>query len=272
MGGADRGRAATCSSGRRRSGSPRSSTAWSRVDDAGAVVRPAMLWNDVKSAPQAAELVTEFGGPGRVGGAHRVRADDVVHRHQAPLAGRARAGARRPGAPGHAAARLADLAAGRRRTARARQAGGDPPSSRPPTAVTRRGPGTSPPPRARWLPGLRRAGARPAGRAAPGRRARRGGRADPVGRGDLRGHRGQHGRGARPGPARRRRRGVHRHLGHRLRGDRAAVGRPDRAGQRVRRRDRPVPAARLHAQRGPGARRHRADARRRPRPGCPTWR
>ncbi|MGH3250476.1 MAG: xylulokinase [Trebonia sp.] len=34
------------------------------VDDAGAVVRPAMLWNDVKSAPQAAALVTEFGGPG----------------------------------------------------------------------------------------------------------------------------------------------------------------------------------------------------------------
>ena len=33
------------------------------VDEAGDVVRPAMLWNDVKSAPQAAELVTEFGGP-----------------------------------------------------------------------------------------------------------------------------------------------------------------------------------------------------------------
>ncbi|HEX3512436.1 MAG TPA: xylulokinase [Trebonia sp.] len=33
------------------------------VDDVGAVVRPAMLWNDVKSAPQAAALVTEFGGP-----------------------------------------------------------------------------------------------------------------------------------------------------------------------------------------------------------------
>ena len=32
------------------------------LDEAGAVVRPAMLWNDVKSAPQAAELVTEFGG------------------------------------------------------------------------------------------------------------------------------------------------------------------------------------------------------------------
>ena len=33
------------------------------VDEDGAVVRPAMLWNDVKSAPQAAALVTEFGGP-----------------------------------------------------------------------------------------------------------------------------------------------------------------------------------------------------------------
>jgi xylulokinase len=32
------------------------------LDEAGTVVRPAMLWNDVKSAPQAAELVTEFGG------------------------------------------------------------------------------------------------------------------------------------------------------------------------------------------------------------------
>jgi xylulokinase len=33
------------------------------LDDDGQVIRPAMLWNDVKSAPQAAELVTEFGGP-----------------------------------------------------------------------------------------------------------------------------------------------------------------------------------------------------------------
>jgi len=33
------------------------------VDADGRVIRPAMLWNDVKSAPQAAELVTEFGGP-----------------------------------------------------------------------------------------------------------------------------------------------------------------------------------------------------------------
>jgi xylulokinase len=33
------------------------------LDEAGAVVRPAMLWNDVKSAPQAAAMVAEFGGP-----------------------------------------------------------------------------------------------------------------------------------------------------------------------------------------------------------------
>ncbi|HMD26612.1 MAG TPA: FGGY family carbohydrate kinase, partial [Streptosporangiaceae bacterium] len=32
------------------------------LDESGAVIRDAMLWNDVKSAPQAAELVSEFGG------------------------------------------------------------------------------------------------------------------------------------------------------------------------------------------------------------------
>ncbi len=34
------------------------------LDEAGAVIRPAMLWNDVKSAPQASELIAELGGPG----------------------------------------------------------------------------------------------------------------------------------------------------------------------------------------------------------------
>jgi xylulokinase len=33
------------------------------LDEAGEVIRPAMLWNDVRSAPQARELVAEFGGP-----------------------------------------------------------------------------------------------------------------------------------------------------------------------------------------------------------------
>jgi xylulokinase len=33
------------------------------LDDAGAVVRPALLWNDNRSAPQAAALIDELGGP-----------------------------------------------------------------------------------------------------------------------------------------------------------------------------------------------------------------
>jgi xylulokinase len=33
------------------------------LDAAGQVVRPALLWNDVRSAPQAAKLVEQFGGP-----------------------------------------------------------------------------------------------------------------------------------------------------------------------------------------------------------------
>ena len=33
------------------------------VDEAGQVIRPALLWNDVRSAPQAAALIAEMGGP-----------------------------------------------------------------------------------------------------------------------------------------------------------------------------------------------------------------
>jgi xylulokinase len=33
------------------------------LDESGQVIRPALLWNDVRSAPQAAELVAELGGP-----------------------------------------------------------------------------------------------------------------------------------------------------------------------------------------------------------------
>jgi xylulokinase len=33
------------------------------LDEADEVIRPAMLWNDIKSAPQARELVAELGGP-----------------------------------------------------------------------------------------------------------------------------------------------------------------------------------------------------------------
>ena len=34
------------------------------LDDQGEVVRPALLWNDTRSAPQAAQLTKELGGPG----------------------------------------------------------------------------------------------------------------------------------------------------------------------------------------------------------------
>ena len=34
------------------------------LDDSGEVVRPALLWNDNRSAPQAATLIAELGGPG----------------------------------------------------------------------------------------------------------------------------------------------------------------------------------------------------------------
>jgi len=33
------------------------------LDEAGEVVRPALLWNDLRSARAAAQLVGEFGGP-----------------------------------------------------------------------------------------------------------------------------------------------------------------------------------------------------------------
>ena len=67
--------------------------------------------------------------------------------------------------------------------------------------------------------------------------------------------------GLRPG----RRRGLARHVGHRLHGERVADGRRDGRGRGLRRRDRSVPAARVHAQRDEGDRRGRPAARRRPR-------
>src|ERR1700735_1934590 len=33
------------------------------TDDKGQVIRPALLWNDVRSAPQAVRLISERGGP-----------------------------------------------------------------------------------------------------------------------------------------------------------------------------------------------------------------
>ena len=84
------------------------------LDGAGAVVRPALLWNDLRSAPQIAEVVEHLGGPAELRRDDRFGAGGVVHRHQAALDGAARTGQRRAHRRGAAAARLADLDVGRR--------------------------------------------------------------------------------------------------------------------------------------------------------------
>ena len=117
------------------------------VDEAGEVIRPALLWNDLRSAPAARELIAELGGPALVGGAHRERPQRLVHRDEAAVAGHARAGPRGPGGPGHAAARLADLAA-RHGRARAGPAGPGPVTDRGDASGT----GYFSPAEGRWLP------------------------------------------------------------------------------------------------------------------------
>jgi xylulokinase len=57
------------------------------LDQFGQVIRPALLWNDLRSAGAAADLISDHGGPGLVGRSHWQRADSVVHGHQAALAG-----------------------------------------------------------------------------------------------------------------------------------------------------------------------------------------
>ena len=43
------------------------------LDGDGEVVRPALLWNDTRSAPDADDLVAELGGPAGMGGRRRAR-------------------------------------------------------------------------------------------------------------------------------------------------------------------------------------------------------
>ena len=69
------------------------------LDDAGEVVRPALLWNDTRSAPAAAELTAELGGAGGVGATRRPRPGGLVHGHQAALARRPRARSPLPAPP-----------------------------------------------------------------------------------------------------------------------------------------------------------------------------
>ena len=61
------------------------------LDEDGEVVRPALLWNDTRSAGAAADLIEELGGgePGAgLGRGGRHRAGGQLHPHQAALAGR----------------------------------------------------------------------------------------------------------------------------------------------------------------------------------------
>ena len=173
------------------------------LDDSGAVIRDAMLWNDVKSAPQAAALVTEFGGPAEwaaVTGSVPTMSFTVTKLRW--LA---------ENEPAHAARVHRVLLPHDWLTWRL--AGGDPRSEPTTDRGDASGTGYFSPAEGAWLPDYaERALGRPVAlpRVAA---ARRGGGADPVGRGAVRRHRGQHGRGARARPARRRRGGVHRHLG-----------------------------------------------------------
>ena len=84
-------------------------------------------------------------------------------------------------------------------------------------------------------------------------------------------HRRQHGRGARARPPAGRCRDLARHVRHGVRGERHAHARRVGRGRRLRRRHRPLPPARLHAQRDEGHR-HRGElAGRRPRRARRPW-
>ncbi len=80
------------------------------LDEAGQVIRPAILWNDMRAAPQTRDLIAELGGPAewarRTGSVPAVSFTVTKLRWMAerePESARA-------AAPGGAAARLADLA------------------------------------------------------------------------------------------------------------------------------------------------------------------
>ncbi len=101
------------------------------LDASGAVVRPALLWNDTRSAASAAALIREAGhgsdeaGQAALGCNHRHSSRCLDYGHQAALAGRKRAGACRPHRRSLPSARLAELAAGRiRARQRRRRIGG----------------------------------------------------------------------------------------------------------------------------------------------------
>src|SRR5580700_2361716 len=197
------------------------------IDDS--IVRPALLWNDMRSAAAAAELVAEFGGP-------RWWADTTG---SVPTASFTVTKLR------WLAEHEPDNAA---RVARVllphdwltMQLGASEP-------VTDRGDasgtGYLATAKGEWLPDV----------AAAGGGTRRGGRAHARWCRPRAGYRRQHGGRAWPGTGARRSGGICGHVRHGIRGDRHRRCRPFRCGGRLRQCDRQLPAAGVHHQRGPGA-------------------
>ena len=73
------------------------------LDEHDAVVRDALLWNDTRSAGAARDLTAELGGVARLGRCRRSGPGRQLHRDEAALARRARAGPCRPGGAGRPA-------------------------------------------------------------------------------------------------------------------------------------------------------------------------
>ena len=229
------------------------------LDEAGDVVRPALLWNDTRSAGAAADLVDELAGPGAWAEATGVV--PVASITVSKLRWFARARARASAGPGPCVLPHDWL------TGACSRSGGERSGGRR-TAATRPAPATGPRASGDYRLDLLHP--------AYGRRPRRcrGWRRRPRPAGDGIRHRrgrapattwGRPSGWAEPGD-------VVVSLGTSgtafARHDRA-VGRPHRGGAVVRRRRGRLPAARLHAQRRPGAHRRRRDARHRPRRARP---
>ncbi len=229
----------------------------------GRPLRPAVLWNDTRSAPDAERLREELGAERWAQDVGVVPVPSFTVTRWAWLR-RTEPEVAEPGAVGPAAARLADRAPLRARRHRPRRRLGHGLVVDPRRGVRRRG--------------ARAAGrrARPraaSGRARPGRGGRRGRRRGRRGarpaRGRPRGTRDgrQHGCGAGPRPRPRRAGDQPGHVGHRLRGDERARRRPQRHDRGLRRRHRRLSAAGRHAQLHPGRRPRGGVARPRPRGG-----
>ena len=236
-----------------------SSTAWSCLDDAGEVVRPALLWNDTRSAP-APPPTWSPSSAAPAAWAEAVGIGAGRRRSPSPsCAGWPSTSRTTP--PGSAAVCLPhDWLTWRLPARRARGARHRPRRRLAAPATGRRPPASTGRPAASWRSAGDAAlprGARPGRgrRATPPAGARCSARAPattwPPRSGSARGPATWSSRSAPPARS--------------FAVARAPDRRPDRHRRRVRRRDRPVPAAGLHAQRGPGARRRRRAARRRPR-------